>query len=219
VAARAFVAVVVGVAIASASWPAAADVPRGDPRLIRLSDRGPAFLAYDGTPDFTLAGRDWPVSLVFVGHASVGKIKRALRTLGFTRRGNLVYLGYRAGSQGPRFDGDRGLKTPCDSAGTDVHVRLYAPSATDRFTDPQYGDVVVGTTHLDRADVCGTPPTMFGFSERAEDRIASLVASRLHWSVKRDELDLGNAEPYRRDVADSAHVWWSDGRATLITVP
>jgi hypothetical protein len=37
--------------------------------------------------------------------------------------------------------------------------------------------------------------------------------------VKRDELDLGNAEPYRRDVADSAHVWWSDGRATLITVP
>ena len=33
-AARALVAVVAGLAIASASWPAAADVPRGDPRLI-----------------------------------------------------------------------------------------------------------------------------------------------------------------------------------------
>src|SRR4051812_41588213 len=103
-AARTLVAVVVGVAIAPASLPAAADAPRGDPRLIRLSDSGPAFLAYDGTPDFTRAGRDWPVSLVFAGHASVGKIKRALRKRGFPRRGHLVYLGYRVGSQGPRFD-------------------------------------------------------------------------------------------------------------------
>jgi hypothetical protein len=37
--------------------------------------------------------------------------------------------------------------------------------------------------------------------------------------VQRAELDVGNAEPYRRDVADSAHVCWNDGRATLITVP
>src|SRR3954454_9852845 len=158
--ARALVAVGACVVIASASLPAAADAPRGDPRLIRLSDRGPAFLAYDGTPDFAERGRDWPVSLVFAGHASVGKVKRGLRRLGFTRRGHLEYLGYRVGAQGPRFDGDRGLKTPCDGAGTDVHVRLYAPSATDRFTDPEYGDVVIGTAHLDRADVCGTPPTM-----------------------------------------------------------
>jgi hypothetical protein len=217
--ARALVAVGACAVIASASLPAAADAPRGDPRLIRLSDRGPAFLAYDGTPDFTLAGRDWPVSLVFAGHATVGKVKRALRGLGFTRTGHLEYLGYRVGSQGPRFDGDRGLKTRCDRDGTDVHLRIYAPTATGRFTDPEYGDVVIATAHLDRGDTCGTPPTLFGFSERAEGRVASLVAARLHWPVKPDELDLGNAEPYRRDIADSAHVWWSDGRATLITVP
>jgi hypothetical protein len=216
---RTLVAVVAGVAIASAALPAAADAPRGALRLIRLSERGPAFLAYDGTPDFARAGRDWPVSIVFAGHASVGKVKQALRGIGFTRRGHLVYLGYRIGAQGPRFDGDRGLKTPCDSAGTDVHLRIYAPTATDRFPDPEFGDVVVATTHFDRADACGTPPTLFGFSEVAEDRVASLVAARLHWRVQRDELDLANAEPYRRDVADSAHVWWSDGRATLITVP
>ncbi|MEA2321484.1 MAG: hypothetical protein QOD81_1334 [Solirubrobacteraceae bacterium] len=218
-AARALVAVVACLAIAVAALPAAADAPRGDPRLIRLSDRGPAFLAYDGTPDFGLGGRDWPVSLVFVGHASVTRVKQALRGLGFTRRGHLQYLGYRVGAGSPRFDGDRGLKTKCDSDGTDVHLRIYAPTATDRFTDPRYGDVVVATTHLDRGDGCRTPPTLFGFSERAENRIASLVAARLHWAVKPDALDLGNAEPYRRDIADSAHVWWSDGRATLITVP
>jgi hypothetical protein len=217
--ARTLVAVVVCSAIGAAALPAAADAPRGEPRLIRLSDGGPAFLAYDGTPDFAPAGRDWPVSLVFAGHASVGKVKRAVRGLGFTRTGHIEYLGYRVGSASPRFDGDRGLKTKCDSAGTDVHLRIYAPTATDRFTDPEFGDVVVATTHLDRGDGCRTPPTLFGFSERAEDRVASLIAARLHWPVKRDELDLGNEEPYRRDIADSAHVWWSDGRATLITVP
>jgi hypothetical protein len=37
--------------------------------------------------------------------------------------------------------------------------------------------------------------------------------------VRPDRLALGNPEPYRRDIGDSAHVWWSDGRATLIAVP
>ena len=78
---------------------------------------------------------------------------------------------------------------------------------------------VVATAHLDRADGCSTPPTLFGFSEEAERRIADIVASRLGWRVQRNHLALGNAEAYRRDATDSGHVWWSDGRATLITVP
>jgi hypothetical protein len=198
---------------------APADAARQAPALIRLSERGPAFLAYDGAPDFATGNRDWPVSLIFAGHASVGKIKRALRVVGFTRSGHARYLGYRTGSGSPRFDGDRGLKTPCGADGTDVHLRLYAPSATDHFTDPDYGSVVVATAHLDRADGCSTPPTMFGFSEEAERQIAAIVAHRLGWRVQRNRLALGNAEPYRRDITDSGHVWWSDGRATLITVP
>jgi hypothetical protein len=198
--------------------PTATDAARQRPALVRLSERGPAFLAYDGAPDFRTGDRDWPVSLVFAGHASVGKIKRALRGAGFTRSGHARYLAYRTSAGSPRFDGDRGLKTPCGADGTDVHLRLYAPSATDRFADPEYGSVVVGTAHLDRADGCRTPPTLFGFSEEAERRIAA-VAARLGWRVQRNRLALGNAEPYRRDITDSGHVWWSDGRATLITVP
>jgi hypothetical protein len=185
---------------------------------VRLSDAGPAFLAYDGDAGFDRRRSDWPVSLVFAGNASVGKVKRGLSQLGLTRTGHTRYLAYRVGSQSARFDGDRGLKSACDRSGTDVHVRLYAPTATDRFIDPEYGSVVVGTAHLDRADGCSVPPRLFGFSEAAERRVGELL-SRRGWRVQPDRLDLGNAEPYRRDISDPAHVWLSNGRATLITVP
>jgi hypothetical protein len=203
----------------SPATAAATAAARRAPALVRLSEGGPAFLAYDGAPGVHTGDRDWPVSLIFAGHATVGKVKRALRAAGFTRSGHARYLAYRSGSGSPRFDGDRGLKTPCAADGTDVHLRLYAPSATDSFSDPEYGSVVVGTAHLDRADGCATPPVLFGFSEDAERQIAGIVARRLGWRVQRNRLALGNAEPYRRDTADSGHVWWSDGRATLITVP
>lgn len=196
-----------------------ADTSLADPQLVRLSDRGPAFLTYDGTPVLGRAARDWPVSLVFTGRARIPKVKRALRKLGFVRPGRTSYLAYREVGAGLRFDGDHGLKTTCDRQGSDLHVRLYAPSATDRLIDPEFGDVVVATAHIDRGDSCSPPPQLFGFSERAEERIAALAANRLGWRVKPDHLALGNVEPYRRDIADIAHVWSSDGRATVIDVP
>jgi hypothetical protein len=197
--------------------PAVADAPAHRPTFVSLSEGGPAFLAYDGGASFDRRTRDWHVSLVFAGQANVGKVKKGLRRLGLTRRGSTRFLGYRVGHE-TRFDGDRGLKTTCDSSGTDVHVRLYAPTATDRFVDPEYGSVVVGTTHFDRADGCGVPPQLYGFSEIAEEQVGALVR-RLGWRVQPNRLELGNAEPYRRDLADPAHVWLGDGRATLITVP
>jgi hypothetical protein len=196
-----------------------ADAPRADPNLIRLSDTGPAFLAYDGTASLSRHARDWPVSLVFTGHADVRKVKRALRKLGFAHSGRTSYLPYRTPGAHLRFDGDRGLKTSCDRQSTDIHLRLYAPGTTNRFHDPELGDVVVATTHLDRGDGCGHPPALFGFSEYAEGRLAGVIARGLHWNVSRNQLDFGNAEPFRRDIGDSAHVWLSNGRATLIAVP
>jgi hypothetical protein len=198
--------------------PQSVDVARQPPRFVRLTDAGPSFLAYDGDPTLLRSGRDWPVSLVFAGDASVTKVKRAMRAAGLTRIGHTRYLAYRNSDGTIRFDGDRGLKGPCDANGTDVHVRLYAPTATDRFIDPKFGSVVLGTAHLDRADGCSVQPTMFGFSEEAEQRAATLLAQR-GWRVQPDRLALGNGEPYRRELADPAHVWLGDGRATLITVP
>ena len=113
--------------------PATADTPSRRPQLVRLSERGPGFMAYDGTPDLRASGRDWPVSLIFAGNASVTRVKAALASLGFNRRGETRYLAYREPSGSLRVDGDRGLKTGCDRNGTDLHLRLYAPTAADRF--------------------------------------------------------------------------------------
>jgi hypothetical protein len=198
--------------------PTARNVSLHPPDLVRLSDRGPAFLAYDGDPTLDANRRDWPVSFVFAGHASIAKVKRALRAVGLTQTGYTHYLAYHTPGASLRFDGDSGLKSKCDDHGSDLHIRLYAPTATDRFIDPQFGSVVVGTAHIDHADGCGVPPTLFGFSERAERQIAARLAKH-GWRVQPNHLMLGNGEPYRRDVTDPVHVWQSDGRATLVTVP
>jgi hypothetical protein len=189
------------------------------PAFVRLSPHGPRFAPYDGTPSLGRAGRDWPVSLVFTGKATVGKVKQALRAIGFTHLGERRWLAYRGSGSTVRFDGDRGLKTVTDANSTDVHLRLYAPPGTDHFTDPRFGDVVVATAHLDRGEGSATASRLFGFSEEAERRVADAVARRLGWLVQRDRVSLGNAEPYRRDLAAPDHLWWSNGRATLISVP
>jgi hypothetical protein len=191
----------------------------GRPSLVRLSPGGPSFAPYDGSRSVGPAGRDWPVSLIFAGHATIAKVKAALRTVGFTHRGGAEWLGYGTAGGPLAFDADQGLKTGCDANGTDVHVRLYAPPGGDHFTDPRFGSFVVATVHLDRGDGCGKPPRLYGFSEEAERRVAATVAQRLHWRVQRDRIPLGNSEPYRRDLAAPGHIWWSDGLATLISVP
>jgi hypothetical protein len=196
-----------------------ATVARTAPAFARLSPNGPAFATYDGAQGVGRVARDWPVSLIFTGHATVGKVKRALRSAGFTHVGEQRRLGYRTAGGAVRFDGDRGVKTACDPNGTDVHLRLYAPPKADHFTDPRFGNVVIATAHLDRGESCTTPPRLFGFSEEAERRVADLAAGRLGWHVQRDAVPLGNAEPYRRDIAAPDHVWWSNGRATIIQVP
>lgn len=207
-------------AVSEDEAPSAAFTATQPPRLRRLSDAGFAFFAEDGDPSLRPDGRDWPVSVVFAGAASVAKVKAGLRKIGLTRRGHSRSLGYRLpGSSLLRFDGDRGLKGPCDADATDLHVRVYAPTATDRFSDPDFGDVVLATVHLDHVDGCGTGPSLFGFSERAERRLAALIAARLHWKVHVDGLAVGNAEPLRRDAADPGHIWLADGEATVVTVP
>lgn len=200
--------------------PSAAFTATRPPRLLRLSDSGPAFFAQDGDPTLRRNGRDWPVSIVFSGAATIPKVKAALRGMGLVRRGHPRSLGYRLPRSGLlRFDGDTGLKTPCDGDATDLHVRLYAPPTIDRFVDPEFGTVVLATVHLDHVDGCGVGPLLFGFSERAERALGALIARRLRWKVAVDELALGNGEPLRRDAADPGHVWLANGAATRIIVP
>lgn len=199
--------------------PSTRFTPRRAPRLLRLSDRGPAYFTQDGDPVLRQNGRDWPLSFVFMGRATVPKVKAGLRRLGLVRRGHPRYLGYQEPGGALRFDADRGLKTACDANASDIHARVYAPSRTDSFADPDLGDVVLASVHLDHVDGCGAGPALFGFSERAERRLSTLIARGLRWPVTRDAFPLGNAEPLRRDAVDSGHVWLSDGQATGVIVP
>lgn len=222
----AIVTVEPGPASRTTTWPSspvpaveATSAAPGAPSLVRLAAGGPAFAAYDGTAALGPAGRDWPVSLIFAGHATVAKVKHALRAVGFTHLGERRWLPYRTPGGAVAFDSDRGLKTARDANGTDIHVRLYAPPRIDHFTDPRYGDVVVATVHFDRGESPATPPPLFGFSEEAERRVADALAGGSGWRVQHDRVALGNAESYRRDLAAPDHIWWSNGRATLITVP
>lgn len=222
----AIVAVTPGPASSTSAWsahtppsaPASATVAGQRVRLVRLSPGGPSFANYDGTKALGAPGRDWPVSVIFTGHATIRKVKKALRSVGFTHTGNRVSLAYRTGGGKVRYDGDRGVKTACNANGTDVHVRLYAPPKHNHFTDPRFGSFVVATVHLDRGEGLSKPPRLFGFSEVAEARVAD-AAARLGWRVQRNAIPLGNAETYRQDLAVPDHVWWSNGRATLINVP
>jgi hypothetical protein len=186
-------------------------------RLVRASPGGPAFMPYDGNRGVDARQRDWPVSLVFAGNATVGKVRGALRRIGFVHQGHRRFLAYRAGSA-LRFVGSRGVKTGCDAASSDLHVRMYTPPA-GRFIDPRLGSVVLATVHFDRNDGCGIGPRMYGFSEVAERDVASALARQFHWRVEIDRLALGNGEPLRRDIRDPAHVWLADGRATVVHVP
>jgi hypothetical protein len=189
----------------------------GAPARVRLSPQGPSFAPYDGGAAPRTGARDWPVTLVFAGHATVGKVKRAMRTVGFTRTGERRWLAYGAAGPAAHQDGDRGLKTANDANGADVHMRFYAPPGANHFSDPKFGSVVLATAHLDHGE--GSTAPLYGFTEVAQRRAASTIAHRLGWRVQRDAVALGNAQPYRRDLAAPQHVWWSDGRATLITVP
>jgi hypothetical protein len=200
----------------AAARAALADSATRAPRLVRASPGGPAFLRYDGNASLDPRQRDWPVSLIFAGHATIANVKQALRGIGFTHVGHRRYLAY--GAAAKTFDSDRGLKTACDAASTDAHVRLYAPPSGS-FSDPRLGSVVVATVHLDRNDGCGVGPRLYGFSEVAEHQVASALQHELGWHVDRNRIALGNAEPLRRDVRDPAHVWLGNGRATVVNVP
>jgi hypothetical protein len=190
----------------------------------RLSVDGDYFLNYDGGRDGRAATRDWPVTMVFWDEASVNRVKSFYDgQRGYNRRGGVIFEGYkrRVGSQyiAPRFDGDRGKKTQCDSAGQDSHFRAYG-GITDRFSDPFYGEYVVATTHIDKGEEPDpTDPChgekYFGFSEDVEDALADLAKGS--YTVREDHKKLYNKESlYLDTTGEDKHYWFNNGYATIV---
>lgn len=218
------------IAVALAWAPGAGAVaPPHDSNLSyqRLSVGGDYFLNYDGARDGRSATRDWPVTMIFWDDASVNRVKSFYDDQrGYNRRGGYMYEGYRRRVNGvyirPRFDGDKGKKTACDSAAQDNHFRVYG-DYTDRFSDPRYGDFVVATTHIDRGE--GTEPSdpcygmkYFGFSEDVEDDMADLAKSS--YTVREDHKKLYNKESLYLDTSGvDKHYWFNNGYATIVKMP
>ena len=75
------------------------------------------------------------------------------------------------GSGGWLWDQDGGKKTDTPSClGSTRHFRIYAPPASDRFYNPDFGYYVVGTTHYDHHELCNS---WFDDSEECSTLIAA----------------------------------------------
>ena len=198
--------------------PAAIAATPGDGTVDLVAPDGTGFYNYDRTSASAAASSnaDWPVTMVFVGNATVAKVKQGLRAW-FPFPGSTMYEGW--GQLGTiAWDPDGGIKNRlCSLFGIATHVRVYAASGVS-FTGPAWGRYVVATTHQDRGE-CGFSPRS-GWSEDAEATVAGYARRR--WgtaAVQEDAVDLGNAEGAGGVRREGDHYWQSDGRATIVTVP
>ena len=157
---------------------------------------------------------DWPVSIIFYGNASVGKVKKLF---GKTRLSTNKYVFYDEGA-GMTWDADKGVKTRVWFAGPDgpdrdvLHVRVFAPPVGYFEGEGAWGRYVIATTHFDF-----NPPfdNRCGYSEDAE-RQALRMAERQGYLVFYHCVNLFNAERLR---ARRHYYWQSDGYAGLVRIP
>ena len=175
------------------------------------------FYNYDFTgKSVSSTGVDWPVTIIFIGNASVSKIKSAYRGRGWSNPFVNTMYGYENDGSGFAWAPDGGLKT---FATKSPHMRLYAPGG--RMYNSAWGYYVVATTHYDNAELSSPPAQWFGMSE---DAAAAAVATAVKaWgsdSVTLNTLALGNAQ-YGEEVGKNGerHLWQCDGMATVIRVP
>lgn len=166
---------------------------------------------------------DWPVTIVFWGHATVAKVKTALSP-SLPIYGNEEYGCVRdlpGRKRGFVWTTDRGVKTL--SLSNALHMRLYA-DADGCLSNATWGDYVIATTHYDLNELSSNPT--FGMSEDAAAAIETLCA-RL-WgagAVVADVVPLGNVEADRVEQRPNSkgglesHYWQCDGLASLVYVP
>lgn len=182
------------------------------------------FLTYDF--ESTLAAStncDWPVTIVFWGHATVAKVKAALSP-SLPIYGNPEYARLRdqpLRRRGFVWATDRGVKA--FSLTKALHMRLYA-DADGCLSNVTLGDYVIATTHYDLNELSSNPT--FGMSEEAAAAIEALcVRAYGAEAVAADVLPLANVEPDRVEQRANdkggleSHYWQCDGLASLVYVP
>ena len=181
--------------------------------LAVLSIREDSFYNYDFCSDqVSSTNVDWPVTMLFDGNAEVDKVKDIY--FGITIFANSMYEELNDGD-GWVWDTDRGTKgihySTYLNAYVYLHMRVYAPSSTDRMYNDAWGYYVLGTTHYDEFPW----ESWSGYSEYAENDFASIARSKGYF-VLEDIVNFYNYESYREE---GNHIWLNDGYATSVYVP
>ncbi len=157
---------------------------------------------------------DWPISIIFYGHATVEKVKKIYGKSGLSTK---KYIYYEDGDR-LAWDSDRGAKTRVWFNGPDgldqdvLHLRIFAPPEGHFEGEGAWGHYVIATVHLDfnppLDDICG-------YSEDAEV-LALQIAERKGYKVFFHCVNLFSGEQFR---VKSHHYRQSDGYAGLVYVP
>lgn len=157
---------------------------------------------------------DWPISIIFYGHATADKVKEIFGPRRIATRKYAIL----SDGAGLLWNSDRGVKLSVrfdgpDGPDTDVlHVRIFAPPAGFFEGDGAWGHYVIATTHLDF-----NPPfdNVCGCSEDAE-RLALEIAESRGYQVAHHAVELFNTETFR---VRHRHYRQSDGYAGLVHIP
>jgi hypothetical protein len=212
---RVGVALVLGLLLAlllasvASAWTAA--------NLTTVSKDGDLVYNYDFTGK-TLASStvDWPVTMVFIGNASVSKVKTAYRNRGWSNPFVNTMYGYANDGAGFSWYGDGGIKTWATKS---AHMRLYAPGG--RMYNKTWGYYVFATTHFDNQELAKPPSQWFGMSEDAATSATQTAINA--WGSKAVTV---NAEPFFNwqsgeevGATGERHIWQCDGMVTIVRVP
>lgn len=233
-------ALVVAAALLGAAAPATAH--HNSTYLMGVGQSNNRWSSYDYRQNF-YGDVDWPVGFVFHGNANVTAVKDGVclhttHSWKYCTSGGPQWLSIQAiaspwGPAWTGFDNDSGRKRfsqSCTSTNWTSHMRFYAPQVKhgrpdDAFYSPDYGFMVVGTTHLDYRDRDGCAGREHGRTETAENWFIGTIRGVPGWTDTYDNPTIfynANApHTVNRTVGGVAvpHVYDNDGYGTLVNVP
>jgi hypothetical protein len=162
---------------------------------------------------------DWPISVFFIGNATVDKAKSSMESWSNQFDGqslNKKHLSMRDSSANSySWDADGGKKSPsCPGSGnSSPHYRVYGIGSSERLYNTTLGYWVPASTHRDYNE-CALSGTRYAQTEQTEDLLISEVDENT--AVQPDYWNLYNAEPLRDE---GNHRWENGGTASTVRIP
>ena len=173
---------------------------------------------------------DWEMNMLWFNQADVYKVKNQLAgTWNFLLPGfsslpqpfsdKYAFFWSQYASQ---WDGDKGAKWEVGGFCNTEHVRVYAPSGTDRFDfSTNGGYVVIGSTHRDHNDpgIC-TGSKFYNDSEYIESNLVWRYQNQSPtWSTWQNYFYTGPGQYGNDALEGSTHVWYTNGGLSEVMVP